>query len=152
MTIYCLSIRYITTDPLFSDRMQNMEATCQMFKKYEQTGVKPHLSKCLNDKEPYTEPWCLSKGVADAYFFMNCSMFTLISVHLQTLAWHTRTPYKKTVWNGTFDLVTWCNMTKKMSPLWNSFKELIASCTGFCACLYLGLKVTDWQNAALPQN
>lgn len=56
MTIYCLSIRYITTDPLFSDRMQNMEATCQMFKKYEQTRVKPHLSKCLNDKEPYTEP------------------------------------------------------------------------------------------------
>lgn len=37
---------YMTTDLLFYDRMQNMEAMCQRFQKFEQTGVEPHISKC----------------------------------------------------------------------------------------------------------
>lgn len=50
----------MTTDPLFYDRMQNIEAKCQKFQMYEQTGGKAHISKChfvshsLNDRQIHT--------------------------------------------------------------------------------------------------
>lgn len=43
------------TVPLFFDRMQNVEATCQKFQKYYQTGGKPHIFKMP----------CVSNGLTD---------------------------------------------------------------------------------------